>query len=57
VCATPDAGLVRSGRTLARWLVLDVVKEDPATVAQIARTLRLARQSVQRLADLLERTG
>jgi DNA-binding MarR family transcriptional regulator len=41
------------GQTLARWLVLETVVEAPATVAQIARTLGLTRQSVQRVADLL----
>jgi DNA-binding MarR family transcriptional regulator len=44
-----------AGQTLARWLVLETVQNAPATVAQIARTLQLARQGVQRLADLLVR--
>jgi DNA-binding MarR family transcriptional regulator len=46
-----------AGQTLARWLVLEAVDGAPATVAQIARGLHLARQSVQRLADLLVRDG
>jgi DNA-binding MarR family transcriptional regulator len=46
-----------AGQTLARWLVLEAVQDAPATVAQIARTLHLARQSVQRVADLLVREG
>ena len=46
-----------AGQTLARWLVLEAVQDGPATVAQIARTLALTRQSVQRVADLLERDG
>jgi DNA-binding MarR family transcriptional regulator len=46
-----------AGQTLARWLVLEAVQDAPATVAQIARTLHLARQSVQRLADVLVRDG
>jgi len=46
-----------AGQTLARWLVLETVQNAPATVAQIARTLHLARQGVQRLADLLVRDG
>src|SRR5215208_1586240 len=46
-----------AGQTLARWLVLEAVQDAPATVAQIARTLQLARQGVQRLADLLVRDG
>ena len=51
-------GLARpAGQTLARWLVMEMVQDDPATVAQIARRLHLARQGVQRLADLLVRDG
>ena len=46
-----------AGQTLARWLVLETIQDKPATVAQIARTLQLARQGVQRLADLLVRDG
>ncbi len=34
-----------------------MVEGGPVTVAQIARTLGLARQSVQRVADALEWTG
>src|SRR5215208_5310073 len=44
-----------AGQTLARWLVLETIQDQPATVAQIGRTLHLARQGVQRLADLLVR--
>jgi DNA-binding MarR family transcriptional regulator len=44
-----------AGQTLARWLVLETIQDRPATVAQIARTLLLARQGVQRLADVLVR--
>jgi DNA-binding MarR family transcriptional regulator len=46
-----------AGQTLARWLVLETIQDRPATVAQIARTLHLARQGVQRLADVLVRDG
>jgi DNA-binding MarR family transcriptional regulator len=46
-----------AGQTLARWLVLETIQDRPATVAQIGRTLHLARQGVQRLADLLVRDG
>jgi DNA-binding MarR family transcriptional regulator len=46
-----------AGQTLARWLVLEAIDAAPATVAQIARTMHLARQSVQRLADVLVRDG
>lgn len=45
------------GQTLARWLVLETVGAAPATVAQIARGLGYTRQSVQRVADLLEQDG
>jgi DNA-binding MarR family transcriptional regulator len=46
-----------AGQTLARWLVLEAVQREPATVAGIARTMQLTRQSVQRVADLLVREG
>jgi len=46
-----------AGQTLARWLVLEAVQDGPATVAQIARQMHLARQGVQRLADVLVRDG
>jgi len=45
------------GQTLARWLVLETAADAPATVAQIARGLGYTRQSVQRVADLLEQDG
>ena len=45
------------GQTLARWLVLEGVAEAPATVAHIARGLGYTRQSVQRVADLLQQDG
>ena len=45
------------GQTLARWLVLGTLGGGPEPVAEIARRLRLTRQSVQRVADLLERDG
>src|SRR5689334_5473970 len=46
-----------SGQSSARWQVLAAVESEPRTVAQVARALGLARQSVQRVADLLERDG
>jgi DNA-binding MarR family transcriptional regulator len=46
-----------AGQTLARWVVLDQCRDTPATVSDIARRLRLARQSVQRIADLLVADG
>jgi DNA-binding MarR family transcriptional regulator len=45
------------GQTLARWLILDAVEDGPSTVAQIARWRGIARQAVQRVADLLESEG
>jgi DNA-binding MarR family transcriptional regulator len=45
------------GQTLARWLVLEAVQREPATVAGIARSMELTRQSVQRVADLLVAEG
>jgi DNA-binding MarR family transcriptional regulator len=44
------------GQSSARWQVLGSAFE-PQTVAEIARRLGLARQSVQRVADVLEREG
>jgi DNA-binding MarR family transcriptional regulator len=41
------------GQTQARWQVLSVISNGPRTVAQMARRLGYARQSVQRTADLL----
>ena len=49
-----EAIAAAGGQTLARWLVLETVADAPAAVAQIARRLGLTRQSVQRVADLLE---
>jgi DNA-binding MarR family transcriptional regulator len=45
------------GQTESRWQVLGVVEHGPATVAEVARVFGLARQSVQRTADALERDG
>jgi DNA-binding MarR family transcriptional regulator len=46
-----------AGQTSARWQVLAAVESAPATVADIARALGLARQSVQRVADVLAEEG
>ncbi len=45
------------GQTLARWLVLGTLAEGPEPVAEVARRLRLTRQSVQRVADVLADDG
>jgi DNA-binding MarR family transcriptional regulator len=55
--AAGDALAAPAGQTSARWRVLAAVEETPLTVAQIARAWSLARQSVQRVADVLERDG
>src|ERR671930_841378 len=55
--AAGDALARPAGQTSARWQVMAAVEDGPATVAQIARRLHLARQSVQRVADLLEAEG
>lgn len=45
------------GLTSSRWQVLGAIVDQPRTVAQIARQMGLARQNVQRLADLLAEAG
>lgn len=45
------------GQSSARWRVLAMVEEEGASVADIARQLGLARQSVQRVADTLVADG
>ena len=55
--AAGDALAQPAGQTSARWRVLAAVEQTPMTVAQIARAWSLARQSVQRVADLLEQDG
>jgi DNA-binding MarR family transcriptional regulator len=46
-----------SGLTAARWQVLGAVLHAPLSVAGVARNMGLARQSVQRLADVLVEDG
>jgi DNA-binding MarR family transcriptional regulator len=46
-----------SGLTAARWQVLGAVLHQPLTVAAAARSMGLARQSVQRVADVLVEQG
>src|SRR5262249_62211379 len=45
------------GQSTARWRVLAAIEHEPRTVAQIARDWKLARPSVQRLADALAADG
>ena len=46
-----------AGLTAARWQVVGAVLREPLTVAGIARSMGITRQSVQRLADVLVRDG
>jgi len=55
--AAGDALAKPAGQTSARWQVLAGAESGSMTVADIARMLGLQRQSVQRVADLLEREG
>lgn len=55
--AAGDAMAGPAGQTTARWRVLAAIEDQPLTVAQVARAWRLARQSVQRVADLLVDDG
>ncbi len=43
------------GLTAARWQVMGVIVQEPATVADVARHLSQTRQGVQRLADEIVR--
>jgi len=52
-----EAVATATGQTQARWQVLDAAAAADRTVAQLARRLGLARQSVQRTADLLVADG
>ena len=55
--AAGDALAAPVGQSSARWQVMAAVEDSPASVAEIARMLNLARQSVQRVADLLVAEG
>jgi DNA-binding MarR family transcriptional regulator len=46
-----------TGQTLARYFVLREAQGEGAPVVEIARRLRLARQGVQRIADVLADEG
>ncbi|HEX5946394.1 MAG TPA: MarR family transcriptional regulator [Acidimicrobiales bacterium] len=46
-----------AGLTAARWQVVGAVLREPLTVAGIARSMGITRQSVQRLADILAEEG
>lgn len=55
--AAGDRISATSGLTAARWQVLGSVMRQDKTVSQIAREMGLARQSVQRLANVLAEEG
>jgi DNA-binding MarR family transcriptional regulator len=55
--AAGDSLAAPLGQTSARWRVLAAVEDEPRSVAEIARAWSLARQSVQRVADLLADDG
>jgi len=57
--ATGDALIADLGLSSARWQVLGAValSPEPLSVAHIARNMGLTRQSVQRVADEMERDG
>lgn len=46
-----------AGLSSARWQVLGVVEHGPISVAHVARSMGLTRQSVQQTADGLEQEG
>ncbi len=55
--AAGDALVEPVHQTSARWRVLGPISKQPQTVAQIARSIGYARQSVQRVSDLLVEEG
>jgi len=55
--AAGNALAAPAAQSAARWQVLAAADHQPMTVATIARALSLARQSVQRVADLLVADG
>ncbi len=55
--AAGDALVGDLGQTASRWQVLGAIRNSEDTVSGIARTMGLARQSVQRTADILAAEG
>jgi DNA-binding MarR family transcriptional regulator len=55
--AAGDVLAAPAGLTSARWQILGVIDHAPAPVATIARTMGLARQSVQQTANTLITEG
>jgi DNA-binding MarR family transcriptional regulator len=52
-----DALTAADGQSAARWKVLGVIAKQERTVAKIALSLKLSRQAVQRVADVLAADG
>jgi DNA-binding MarR family transcriptional regulator len=52
-----DTLTAADGQSAARWKVLGVVAKQERTVAKIALSLKLSRQAVQRVADVLAADG
>ena len=57
VTAAGEALAREGGQSLARWVVLEAITEHPATVSEVARGRGMARQPVQRIADVLVEDG
>jgi DNA-binding MarR family transcriptional regulator len=55
--AVSDELAKEAGLTAARWQVLGAVLREPQTVAGVARTMGITRQSVQRIADIMVEQG
>jgi DNA-binding MarR family transcriptional regulator len=55
--AAGDALARPAGQSAARWQVLAAAEHGSFSVAQIAKTLGLARQGIQRIADVLAKEG
>jgi DNA-binding MarR family transcriptional regulator len=55
--AAGDALAEPAGQTSARWRILAAIENKSMTVVQIANAWGLARQSVQRVADILVQEG
>jgi DNA-binding MarR family transcriptional regulator len=52
-----DALTASAGQSAARWKVLGVIAKQERTVAKAALSLKLSRQAVQRVADVLAADG
>jgi DNA-binding MarR family transcriptional regulator len=57
VTAAGEALAREGGQSLARWVVLEAIAAQPATVSDVALRRGMARQPVQRIADVLVADG